>query len=85
MKDTLLPAFLPGKANIVVTCAPIMEEGLKKGFEESGFKTQVRPLAHFQEDYGFKADSDEEDEEDEEDEDEEMLDGSGDETDESED
>lgn len=26
MKDTLLPAFLPGKANIVVTCAPIMEE-----------------------------------------------------------
>ena len=26
MKDVLLPAFLPGKANIVVTCAPIMQE-----------------------------------------------------------
>lgn len=26
MKDVLLPAFLPGKANVVVTCAPIMEE-----------------------------------------------------------
>jgi Zn-dependent M16 (insulinase) family peptidase len=26
MKEVLLPAFLPGKANIVVTCAPIMEE-----------------------------------------------------------
>jgi Zn-dependent M16 (insulinase) family peptidase len=26
MKDILLPAFSPGKANVVVTCAPIMEE-----------------------------------------------------------
>lgn len=26
MKDVLLPAFLPGKANVVVTCAPIMED-----------------------------------------------------------
>lgn len=26
MKDVLLPIFMPGKANIVVTCAPIMEE-----------------------------------------------------------
>ena len=26
MKDVLLPAFLPGKANVVVTCAPILEE-----------------------------------------------------------
>jgi Zn-dependent M16 (insulinase) family peptidase len=26
MRDVLLPAFLPGKANIVVTCATIMEE-----------------------------------------------------------
>jgi len=26
MEDLLLPAFLPGKANVVVTCAPIMEE-----------------------------------------------------------
>lgn len=26
MKDILIPAFTPGKANVVVTCAPIMEE-----------------------------------------------------------
>ena len=26
MEDVLLPAFTPGKANVVVTCAPIMEE-----------------------------------------------------------
>jgi Zn-dependent M16 (insulinase) family peptidase len=26
MRDVLMPAFLPGKANVVVTCAPIMEE-----------------------------------------------------------
>ena len=26
MQEVLLPAFLPGKANVVVTCAPIMEE-----------------------------------------------------------
>jgi Zn-dependent M16 (insulinase) family peptidase len=26
MKDVLLPAFLPGMSNVVVTCAPIMEE-----------------------------------------------------------
>jgi hypothetical protein len=43
-----------------------------KGFTESGFKTQVQPLSHFQEDYGLAAGSD--DEEDEDDEDEEMYD-----------
>jgi Zn-dependent M16 (insulinase) family peptidase len=26
MKEVLLPAFLPNKANVVITCAPIMEE-----------------------------------------------------------
>jgi Zn-dependent M16 (insulinase) family peptidase len=26
MSEVLMPAFLPGKANVVVTCAPIMEE-----------------------------------------------------------
>jgi hypothetical protein len=26
MKDVLLPAFTPGLSNVVVTCAPIMEE-----------------------------------------------------------
>jgi len=26
MKNVLLPAFIPGKANVVTTCATIMEE-----------------------------------------------------------
>ncbi|KAK2630019.1 hypothetical protein QTJ16_000839 [Diplocarpon rosae] len=59
MRDVLLPAFTPGKANVVVTCAPIMEEGIVKGFTELGFKTQVQPLSSFQESYGLEADEDE--------------------------
>lgn len=35
-----------------------------KGFTESGFKTQVQSLSHFQEDYGLAAGSDDEEEED---------------------
>lgn len=31
-----------------------------KGFTESGFKTQVQPLSHFQADYGLAADDDDE-------------------------
>jgi Zn-dependent M16 (insulinase) family peptidase len=85
MKDVLHPVFTPGKANIVVTCAPIMEEvrasilhylnranylqALQKGFTESGFKTQVRTLASFQEDYGLEGDDDEDQDDDEYDED----------------
>ena len=30
-----------------------------KGFTESGFKTQVQPLSHFQADYGLAANEDE--------------------------
>jgi len=67
MKDILLPAFTPGLANVVVTCATIMEEVTKKGFSESGFKTSVRPLSDFTEDYGLEVELDE-DEENEEDE-----------------
>ena len=40
-----------------------------KGFTDSGFKTQVQPLSHFQTDYGLTADEDEADEESEEDDD----------------
>ncbi|KAG0645233.1 Uncharacterized protein D0Z07_8948 [Hyphodiscus hymeniophilus] len=59
MKEVLLPAFLPGKANVVVTCAPIMQEKITKGFTDSGFKTQNQPLSHFQADYGLAGDEDE--------------------------
>lgn len=93
MRDILIPAFVPGKANVVMTCAPIMEEvsthlnflhksyqltciqSLKRNFEASGFKTQVQPLSHFQEDYGLQNDGEEADDDDDDD-DEDMEDGS---------
>ncbi|KAE8440606.1 hypothetical protein EG329_007041 [Mollisiaceae sp. DMI_Dod_QoI] len=74
MKDILLPTFTPGKSNVVVTCAPIMEEGIVKGFKEMGFKAQVQSLASFEESYGLEADEDEGHEDDDEDAD--MEDGS---------
>ncbi|XMA09510.1 hypothetical protein WAI453_002301 [Rhynchosporium graminicola] len=77
MRDVLLPAFTPGKANVAVTCAPVMEEGIVKGFTSSGFKTQVQPLSQFKESYGLEADEDEDLNEDVED-DEEADDEDGD-------
>ncbi|CAL3963099.1 unnamed protein product [Diplocarpon coronariae] len=85
MKDVLLPAFMSGKANVVVTCAPIMQDSIVKGFTDLGFKTQVQPLSSFEESYGLEADADEgqgdeaggedEDGSEEGDSDEEMTDG----------
>ncbi|KAL8731351.1 MAG: hypothetical protein Q9166_003443 [cf. Caloplaca sp. 2 TL-2023] len=54
MKDMVLPVLTAGTANLVVTCAPVMEEELVKGFQGLGFKPEVRPLAYFQDDYGMK-------------------------------
>jgi hypothetical protein len=36
-----------------------VEQNIVKGFTDSGFKTQVQPLSHFQTDYGLAADEDE--------------------------
>ncbi|KAL2760462.1 hypothetical protein ACRALDRAFT_1090987 [Sodiomyces alcalophilus JCM 7366] len=74
LNELILPVFEPGKSNIVVTCAPILEENIEKALKETGYKTQVRQLADFHDDYGLKAkEGEEEDDEDDEDE------GSGDE------
>jgi len=62
MSNVLLPLFVPGKANVVVTCAPIMVEGIVKGFTDAGFKAQSQPLSAFQESYGLEADEDEDEE-----------------------
>ncbi|KAL2197351.1 Metalloenzyme, LuxS/M16 peptidase-like protein [Corynascus similis CBS 632.67] len=67
MHDVLLPVFEPGKSNVVVTCAPIMEENIVKALETAGYKTQVQTLSHFYDDYGLKGDEDDEEEEDDED------------------
>ncbi|OMP81377.1 hypothetical protein BK809_0002370 [Diplodia seriata] len=83
LKEFVLPVFLPGKANVVVTCATIMEEDLKKNLESVGFKPEVRTLASFQDDYGLKPEpGDEEDEAEDEDEDDD--DGEGEDDDEEE-
>jgi hypothetical protein len=50
---------------------------ITKGFASVGYKTQVQPLSHFQEDYGLKADGDEEESESAEEEDDGETDESG--------
>ncbi|KAA8575867.1 hypothetical protein EYC84_004954 [Monilinia fructicola] len=73
MRDILMKTFEPGMSNIIVTCAPIMEEAIVKNFQSLNFKTQVRTLSSFEDDYGLAVpedDGDEEDDEDDEDEDE---------------
>ncbi|EDO00209.1 hypothetical protein SS1G_03069 [Sclerotinia sclerotiorum 1980 UF-70] len=76
MKDVLLKAFEPGLSNVLVTCAPIMEEAIVKNFQSLNFKTQVRTLSSFEDNYGLAApeDENEDGDEDDEDEDEEMDD-----------
>jgi len=72
----LLPVFEPGKSNCVVTCAPIMQENMEKTFKEMGYKTQIRTLTDFYDDYGLEGGEDDGEEDDEdEDEDEDMSDG----------
>lgn len=53
-------------------------QNIEKAFKETGYKTQVQPLAHFHDDYGLKPKDGEEEEEEEEEEDDEEE-GSGDE------
>ena len=54
MKEIIMPLFDPAKSILVVTCAPIMQEELVRGFSEVGLKPEVKALADFQDDYGFK-------------------------------
>ncbi|KAK0728025.1 Metalloenzyme, LuxS/M16 peptidase-like protein [Lasiosphaeria miniovina] len=75
MRDLILPVFEAGKSNVVVTCAPIMEENIAKALSTMGYKTQVQPLSYFYDDYGLQAGEDEGEDEDEDEDDED--DGSG--------
>lgn len=54
MRDIVLPVLTAATANLVVTCAPVMEEGLVNGFREMGFMPEVRSLASFQDSYGME-------------------------------
>ncbi|KAJ1329712.1 protease-like protein [Microdochium nivale] len=64
MKTWLLPAFEPGKSNIVVCCAQTMTEKIEKELQDIGYKTQTKQLSDFFDSYGLAAPGGEEDEED---------------------
>ena len=67
MKGIILPLFDAAKSVLVVTCAPIMQDNLEKGFKEVGLKPEVKALADFQDDYGFKSDGGEDEDDDDDD------------------
>ncbi|KAK0383782.1 hypothetical protein NLU13_9693 [Sarocladium strictum] len=77
MREFILPVFQPGKSNIVITCAKLMQEGMETAFKGMGYKVQTHELSHFHDDYGLKTGDDDDEDEEEDDEEE---DGSGSET-----
>jgi hypothetical protein len=92
LRETVLPCFEPGKSNIVVTAAKIMQEvcfpcvqfstltnfsqGMEASFKEMGYKVQTHELSYFHDDYGLKPEGGEEEESSEEDEELEGSEGS---------
>ncbi|PWY86141.1 hypothetical protein BO70DRAFT_351755 [Aspergillus heteromorphus CBS 117.55] len=67
LQHIILPLFNPATANIVVTCATVLEETIKGGLEASGFTPKVQALKEFEDDYGLKAGDDEDEESDDDD------------------
>ncbi|KAI9823646.1 MAG: hypothetical protein M1819_001159 [Sarea resinae] len=66
----VMPVFDPKKADLVVTCAPVMEDTLVRDFKKDGYAPETKPLTFFQDGYGLEGqDGDEENEDDEDDED----------------
>ncbi|KAB8070491.1 Metalloenzyme, LuxS/M16 peptidase-like protein [Aspergillus leporis] len=76
LRDIILPLFAPQTANIVVTCATMLEETIKKGFQSSGFTPEVQLLKDFEDDYGLKVGDDEDEESDDDEDDDEYETGS---------
>ena len=81
MTKYLVPVFEPKTTNLVITCATIMADAAAENFRKAGFEPAIKPVDHFQDDYGLLApegddepDEDEDEDEDEEDADEEMDD-----------
>ena len=54
MKEIVMPIFDAKTANLIVTCAPIMEQPLLEALKGLGFSPEVRALASFQDGYGMK-------------------------------
>ncbi|KAJ6193326.1 Metalloenzyme, LuxS/M16 peptidase-like protein [Bipolaris maydis] len=65
LQEVVANVFEPQKTDLVVTCGGIMTDGLKKDFEDAGFKIQLKQLTDFQDAYGLEGDEDEDDEDDE--------------------
>ncbi|KAJ5542728.1 hypothetical protein N7535_005152 [Penicillium sp. DV-2018c] len=61
LRDILLLMFAPKTANLVVTCATVLEDAIKQGFEASGFTPTIQPLK-FEDDCSLKAGDQDEDE-----------------------
>ncbi|KAL8288669.1 hypothetical protein RB597_000669 [Gaeumannomyces tritici] len=66
VSELIVPIFKPGSSNVVVTCAPLLQESMDKAFKSMGYKTQVQTLSHFHDDYGFKGEDGDDDAGDEE-------------------
>ncbi|KAI2621774.1 Metalloenzyme, LuxS/M16 peptidase-like protein [Hypoxylon sp. NC1633] len=77
MKTWLLPLFEPGKSNVVVCCAHAMAEKIEAEFQAMGYKTRVKQLSDFHDDYGLAAPEGEDGENGEEEEEEDGSEGSG--------
>ncbi|KAH8842611.1 hypothetical protein MCOR27_009327 [Pyricularia oryzae] len=83
INDVIMPVFKPGSSNVVVTCAPLSQESIDKALETMGYKTQIQPLSHFHDNYGFEAVDGEDDDVEDSDDSEGSEEGSDDEDDES--
>lgn len=53
LKGLVLDLFKPEKANVVITCAPGLKDGIKAGLESVGFRPEIKSLDFFQDDYGL--------------------------------
>lgn len=81
MTRYLLPLFSGQSANLVVTCAQVMQDSLAAEFAKVGFQAEVKALESFQDDYGLEGEVDEEEDEEDEEGNEEYDDGDGDDDD----
>lgn len=80
LTEVVMKVFEVGKADLLVTCADVMKDGMVERFQGDGWKVEIKKLEDFQDGYGMQGatedeemdeDDDEEDDDDEDDEDDE--------------
>ncbi|KAL6242337.1 hypothetical protein RBB50_010885 [Rhinocladiella similis] len=83
LKSVVWNMFMPGKADVFITCATGLKEAISDGLKGAGFNAEIRDLNYFQDDYGLKpiggneGDADDDDDDDDDDEVEVTTDGEG--------